>query len=220
MTNPRPNPTNDLDELHAQFEPPNEEKDRRNQTGETAVGDPSLDEGEPPEDPNVAIAETNKTPSGMPEGDAPQTPAPEYWREPPYVRAEIEVTDPNDVIAKRNQTPEIVIGAPSADIITADLRHEPVVEFVPEISQDGGTLSCTMGIWYGAPDSRTYQWQSDGADVADATAETYTVKPEDVGHTFTCVQTATNGYGTSAPATSNAIVVVDPQQRSASRARR
>jgi hypothetical protein len=82
----------------------------------------------------------------------------------------------------------------------------PTVVDAPHVSQTGSTLTCTLGIWNGEPTSRTYQWQSDGVDVAGATAQTYEVQSADVGHSFTCIQTATNAIGTSEPVTSNAVV--------------
>lgn len=97
-------------------------------------------------------------------------------------------------------------------VINPDGEGEPATEAptvvdAPLVTQNGSVLNCTMGNWNGAPTSRTYQWKNDGADVATATAENYTVQPTDIGHSFTCVQTATNAIGTSAPVTSNAIVV-------------
>jgi len=99
-------------------------------------------------------------------------------------------------------------------VVESDLQEQidqtdpPVVVDAPLIWQDGATLTCTLGNWLGAPSSRTYQWQSGGIDVVDATEATYAVQAGDIGDTFTCIQTATNTAGTSDPVTSNAIVVV------------
>lgn len=207
MTEPVPTAP---EEIEAAFEPSNEAKDARNRTAEFAVGDtpPEADppEADPPED--------NHTPGAMPPGDEEQTPTPEYWRDPPYAREPLEGLedlDQNDINTLRNMRPEIVIGAPSADILEAEIESAPVVKDAPYVSQTDDMLTCTMGNWYGEPDSRTYQWQSNGVDVTDATEENYIVAADDIGQTFTCVQTATNTYGTSDPVTSNEIVVAAPE---------
>ena len=83
----------------------------------------------------------------------------------------------------------------------------PTVVDAPYVGQTGANLNCTMGNWNGEPTSRTYQWNIGGGDVAGATAPDYTVQPADVGQPAYCVQTATNAIGTSAPVTSNVIMV-------------
>jgi len=88
----------------------------------------------------------------------------------------------------------------------ADEIAPPTVIDAPLIYQTGTTLTSTLGNWYGSPNSRTYQWKIDGANVG-TNAATYTRIAGDVGKTATCVMTATNVSGTSAPVTSNAIVV-------------
>ena len=88
----------------------------------------------------------------------------------------------------------------------ADEVAPPTVIDAPMIYQTGTTLTSTLGNWYGSPNSRTYQWKIDGTNVG-TNAATYTRIAGDVGKTATCVMTATNVAGTSAPVTSNAIVV-------------
>jgi len=88
----------------------------------------------------------------------------------------------------------------------ADEIAPPTVIDAPLIYQTGTVLTSTLGNWYGSPNSRTYQWKIDGANVG-TNAATYTRVAGDVGKTATCVMTATNISGTSAPVTSNAIVV-------------
>jgi hypothetical protein len=85
----------------------------------------------------------------------------------------------------------------------------PIVKDVPLVWQDSPTLlTCTMGNWYGEPDSYSYQWQRDGLDAGSAEDEgAYDLSPGvDVGHKFTCVVTATNVKG-SASSTSNEVTV-------------
>lgn len=88
----------------------------------------------------------------------------------------------------------------------ADEIAPPTIIDAPFISQTGAVLSCTLGNWYGSPNSRTYQWKIDGTNVGTSVA-TYTRVAGDVGKTATCVMTATNIAGTSAPVTSNPITV-------------
>lgn len=88
----------------------------------------------------------------------------------------------------------------------ADEIAPPTVIDAPLIYQEGATLKCTLGNWYGSPNSRTYQWKIDGTNVG-TNAATYTRVAGDVGKTATCVMTATNVAGTSAPVTSNPIIV-------------
>lgn len=62
------------------------------------------------------------------------------------------------------------------------------------------------GDWSGDPTIEfTYEWFSDGSDLGQS-GSSYTAQAGDVGHTITCVVTATNGVG-STPATSNGIAV-------------
>ncbi|HVP03108.1 MAG TPA: hypothetical protein VMT10_11105 [Solirubrobacteraceae bacterium] len=82
--------------------------------------------------------------------------------------------------------------------------------------RDGQTLSATSGTWTGTPTiSFTYQWRrcdaagSSCADIAGATASTYTLVAADVGGTIRVVVTATNAGGT-ANATSAATGVITP----------
>ena len=74
----------------------------------------------------------------------------------------------------------------------------------------GKTLTCYAATWKGAPTpSFTYQWLSDGVAIADATAQTYTVRSADAGHSLACEVTATNSAGT-ATATSASLNVAAP----------
>jgi hypothetical protein len=83
----------------------------------------------------------------------------------------------------------------------------PVNVDVPFVSQTGATLSCTMGNWMGEPTAYAYAWHNDGVAVAGATDPTYTVQPDDSGHSLACVVSATNALGTTAAPMSNAVAV-------------
>lgn len=72
-------------------------------------------------------------------------------------------------------------------------------------STPGSVLTCAPGTWSGSP-GYSYQWRRDGAPIARATSNTYTIVSSDVAHWLTCVVTATNAAG-SAVALSNAVLV-------------
>jgi hypothetical protein len=76
----------------------------------------------------------------------------------------------------------------------------------PETAAVGDTLSVTMGEWTGEPDSYTYAWCLDGADMG-ATGTSYTTVSGNEGHSVTCVVTAINEAGATAAPSSNAVMV-------------
>lgn len=93
----------------------------------------------------------------------------------------------------------------------------PVNVDVPHVQQSGNTLNCTMGNWNNMdidPVSYAYQWISDGATNIGTDAADYTITSGDVGHTVTCVVTATNTVG-STPAPPSVGVVVSESTGSA-----
>jgi hypothetical protein len=88
----------------------------------------------------------------------------------------------------------------------------PVNVDVPEVSQSGDTLNCTMGNWEGMqaePHSYAYAWQLDGTDIPGSGA-TLPVVAADAGSTATCIVTATNAIGSTAAPPSNGVVVAAP----------
>jgi hypothetical protein len=82
----------------------------------------------------------------------------------------------------------------------------PVNVDVPFVSQTGAVLTCTMGNWNGEPTDYAYAWMADGV-ANEATGATYTVKPEDAGHSLACVVTATNAMGSTVAPMSNAVAI-------------
>jgi hypothetical protein len=91
----------------------------------------------------------------------------------------------------------------------------PVVVDIPNLSQEGATLNCTMGNWQGEPTSYAYQWQAEGVDVGDGTA-TYALIETDVGLAFVCVVSATNAAGTTVAPPSNMVTATEIAVREAS----
>jgi hypothetical protein len=82
----------------------------------------------------------------------------------------------------------------------------PVNVDVPHVSQTGAVLNCTMGNWNGEPTAYAYAWMADGV-ANGGTEATYTVKPEDAGHSLACVVTATNAMGSTTAPMSNAVAI-------------
>ncbi|WP_102867883.1 hypothetical protein [Pseudovibrio exalbescens] len=76
----------------------------------------------------------------------------------------------------------------------------PTNEDAPTIT-GSATVGTELGINLGTWDSVTpavtysYQWKADGADIAGATGETYTIDAGDAGSTITCDVTASNAFG-------------------------
>lgn len=74
----------------------------------------------------------------------------------------------------------------------------PVPSVLPAISGTvtvGHALSVSNGTWSGSPTGFTYQWLSDGEDIAGATASSYTLVSGDVGHLIGCAVVATDAAG-------------------------
>ena len=82
----------------------------------------------------------------------------------------------------------------------------PVNVDAPAVSLTGAMASCTMGNWQGEPTSYAYAWHLDGV-ANGATDATYTVTPEDSGHSLACVVTATNALGSTVAPMSNSVAV-------------
>lgn len=87
----------------------------------------------------------------------------------------------------------------------------PANTAVPTVSGTasvGSVLTATNGTWTGRPTPTfTYQWLRAGADIASATAATYTLVAADAGQAISVKVTATNSEG-SASATSAATAPV------------
>jgi hypothetical protein len=80
----------------------------------------------------------------------------------------------------------------------------PQVSGTPTVGQ---RLTCLRGIWNAQPPPVfTYQWLRDGASIASAASNTYTVELADQGHLLSCNVTATNGEG-KAEAESKGIAI-------------
>ncbi len=69
-------------------------------------------------------------------------------------------------------------------------------------------MTTTNGTWANTPTIFTYQWQRGGVNIGGATASTYVVTHADEGHNLSSLVVATNGSGSSPPASSGATLVL------------
>ena len=91
----------------------------------------------------------------------------------------------------------------------------PTLSGTPQVGQ---TLTATNGTWTNSPTSFTYQWNRAGSAISGATASAYVPVSADIGNTLTVSVTATNGFGSSTPATSvatGAVIDIIPTNSSA-----
>lgn len=121
--------------------------------------------------------------------------------QPPILTREVEDLTPTLTQAENDAAVTAAAGAPPA--VEAPVNVD--VPYVGGVGILGGTLTCTMGNWEGEPTTYAYQWKSDAADVGTGAAS-YVVADTDVGHSITCVVTATNAAGSTTAPPSNAVV--------------
>ena len=67
----------------------------------------------------------------------------------------------------------------------------------------GMQVTCSQGRWTGIPTAYAYQWKRDGTNLA--TGAHYLIVAGDVGHTLSCVVSASNKYGASNATASNTV---------------
>lgn len=91
--------------------------------------------------------------------------------------------------------------APSSRPPRVSLSASPVV---------GSTVSAQPAAWAPSPEQRTYEWLRDGEGEVIGRDASYTVTPDDAGHTLVVVERVR--FGTSADETSSTPVPVTPAQ--------
>ena len=110
-------------------------------------------------------------------------------------------------------------GVPRADAaVFSDPR--PFVLVAPSVNgtpRAGQAVTCQLGTFTSRPTGYAVQWTLDRADIAGATGATYTPVDADAGHDLACRVTAANDAGSSDPATSAAVTVLQSPPRSQSR---
>jgi hypothetical protein len=98
--------------------------------------------------------------------------------------------------------------ATSNSVSIVAIPSVPVIAIPPVITGDvslGTALFSTNGAWTNNPTSYAYQWKRGAGNIAGATTNSYTLAAADVDQAITCVVTATNVGGASAPSASNPI---------------
>ena len=115
------------------------------------------------------------------------------------IRVQETATNSGGAGAPASSAPTAVVAPPPAPTNTAP----------PTISgtaQQGKTLTAAHGAWTGSPTGYSYQWQrcdATGANcvaISGATAQTYVLVAEDVGHTIRVQEKASNAGGEGAAA--------------------
>ena len=115
-----------------------------------------------------------------------------------------EVTATNSIGASAPATSNSVIPTSVPVISVAPSITPPTI-----VAGSPTPLSCNTGTWIENPTitSYAYAWHRNGVAIGGATNSTYlTQSPIDQGKTITCLVTATNSIGASAPATSNIVI--------------
>lgn len=88
----------------------------------------------------------------------------------------------------------------------------PVNTALPTIDdttpQESQTITVSPGVWTNSPTFYTYQWERAGSAISSATGRSYTCAAADVGQTLSCVVSAFNEVGPSAPAETEATSAV------------
>jgi hypothetical protein len=126
----------------------------------------------------------------------------EMLRDAGYVQMGLDPEDPSNELTD----PEVPVTAPPPEGGNGGTASAPVNRDVPFVDQAGSEMRCTMGNWDGEPTSYAYQWKLDDVDIPGDGA-TLPVVAADVGHTATCVVTASNAHGSTTAPPSNAVVV-------------
>lgn len=110
------------------------------------------------------------------------------------------------------------IGANAGGTAVADSESTFVLASPPTTSADptitgtvavGETLTCNPGTWSGSP-SFSYQWLRNGANIAAASASTYTLAAADEGKAIQCRVTAANGDATALAVAARVVVPPPP----------
>jgi hypothetical protein len=156
-------------------------------------------------------------------------PAPRVVKKPPAAsvvpasKVGSSVT-PSPVLATVAQAPEAaapISTPPPSEVLTPPLVAAPVSTVPPAIigtAVEGQPLQASSGSWSESPTSYAYQWQLCSAageacaDIAAATASSFTVPAHDRGHTLRVVVTASNAGGsTSASSAASPVLAAKSQ---------
>ncbi|MEA2133751.1 MAG: large repetitive protein [Solirubrobacteraceae bacterium] len=131
--------------------------------------------------------------------------------------ADVGATVRSEVTASNSAGSAVAVSTPTGSVVP-DPPQNTTVPAISGVPRDGQTVAATDGTWTGTdPITYTYQWQrcaADGtscADIAGATASTYTLTGADVAGSVRVQVTATNvADDTTASSSATAVVVADP----------
>jgi hypothetical protein len=106
----------------------------------------------------------------------------------------------------------LVLGSlPSAPAGAADvLRVSGQGVTIAGAPAEGATLTARPGSWAPQPDARRYEWLRDGEDAVLSRAATYTVVPDDVGHTLVVVERISAGGQLNETSYETPVVTASP----------
>ena len=116
----------------------------------------------------------------------------------------VAVYNPAYSVKFAQNTTALTVTAASVAAAAPTNLEPPVVSGTAQV---GNVLSSTTGTWTGAT-SYAYQWAGNSANIAGATAATYTPVSTDAGHTLTSTVRATGSSGAAASATSAPTVAI------------
>jgi hypothetical protein len=145
-------------------------------------------------DPSVHSAEMQTAPAGLIPGNAANT----------------KFTNDVLLVVNAGKAGNLTPAAMGAAINGGLAQIFPPANTATPVASGTGTvgqvLTTTNGTWNYAPTSYQYQWMRNGANIAGATAATYTLVAADSGNGVLCAVTAVNAVGETT-VTSNLIGV-------------
>jgi hypothetical protein len=127
-----------------------------------------------------------------------------YPLDPLYLAYAKEAGIPVQIMTGFSGFPAAAPGSPPTVVDTPALLVNGAISLTAEVDD---TLTCTMGNWNGEPTGYLYEWKRDGETDVGVDDPAYVVITADVGHSITCVVTATNAAGSTEAPPSNAVAV-------------
>ncbi len=95
-------------------------------------------------------------------------------------------------------------------VISATAPVNTVLPVISGTAMEGLTVTVSTGTWTNSPSSYSYQWLLDGADIAGATSNSYTLLVGQGGQQISCRVSATNASETGSITTAAATIAFAP----------